>query len=109
MEFGREEDYKTRDGIVTCPYGIHARPSALVVKTACSFDREICLAKLDENSQPFEERYNCKNVMSMMNMEAKVGTRLRLYVRGIDSVAEEICEEMAKLAFSDFGESYIEN
>ena len=72
---------------VTNPKGLHARPSALLVKTAQSFESEIMLYNGDASA-------DAKSVLSIMTLCADYNTTLKLTVSGSDEVtaAEKIVE-----------------
>jgi phosphocarrier protein len=75
---------------VTNPKGLHARPSALLVKTAQSFESEIILYNGDTSA-------DAKSVLSVMTLCADYGTTLKLTVSGSD---EEIAAEKIVEVFS---------
>lgn len=66
--------------IVTNPKGLHARPSALLVKTAMEFESDIFLTNQDKTA-------DAKSVLGIMTLCAKVGTELILKIDGSDENA----------------------
>ena len=78
-----------RDLVVLNRYGIHARPAALLVKTAATFaDEELYLAKGDIT-------VNAKSIMGLLTLEGHHGARLRVIARG--PRAEEAADAIAEL------------
>lgn len=75
--------------------GLHARPSALFVKTASRFRAEIWVEKDDE-------RVNGKSIMGLMMLAAGKGSVLRITAEGED--AEVVLGEIEALISSRFGE-----
>ena len=59
-------------------YGIHARPAALIVKTAYGFDSEILVEK-DGNS------VSGRSIMGLMSLEAGCGSVVNITASGEDS------------------------
>jgi phosphocarrier protein len=75
--------------------GLHARPSALFVKTASRYRAEIWVEKDDE-------RVNGKSIMGLMMLAAGKGSVLRVIVEGED--AEGLVIELEQLIRTRFGE-----
>jgi phosphocarrier protein len=75
--------------------GLHARPSALFVKTASRFRAEIWVEKDDE-------RVNGKSIMGLMMLAAGKGSVLRITAEGED--ASIVLGEIEALISSRFGE-----
>ena len=75
--------------------GLHARASALFVKTASRFQSEVKLAR--ESVE-----VNGKSIMGIMMLAASKGTRVRLTVEGTDE--EEAMQAIANLIIDGFGE-----
>ena len=65
----------TRDVTVLNRYGIHARPAALLVKTASRFACEILLEKTGV-------KVNAKSIMGLLTLEGHHGAKLKLYATG---------------------------
>lgn len=84
------------------PLGIHARPSALIYKYAREYPKFVYLTRLDKPGNI----YDCKEVMSLMSMEAYKGDSVVLHVEGVDEEARQFCEELSDLLGSDFEEAY---
>ncbi len=75
--------------------GLHARASALFVKTASKFKSEVKLAR--ESVE-----VNGKSIMGIMMLAASKGTRIRLTVEGPDE--EEAMQTIGALIIDGFGE-----
>jgi len=84
-----------RDVEVINQYGIHARPAALLVKTASSFASDISIEK-DGVS------VSAKSIMGLLTLEGSQGTRLRLTATGPD--AAEALDALADLFAQKFFE-----
>ncbi|MDR3276640.1 MAG: HPr family phosphocarrier protein [Treponema sp.] len=57
--------------------GIHARPSALIVKTAIKFKSEVYLERGND-------RINAKSIMGLLTLGAAYGTKLKVIAVGPD-------------------------
>ena len=68
----------SRDVVVQNRYGIHARPAALLVKTASRFACEILLEKNGV-------KVNAKSIMGLLTLEGNHGARLRIHATGADA------------------------
>ncbi len=75
--------------------GLHARASALFVKTASKFQSEVKLAR--ESVE-----VNGKSIMGIMMLAASKGTKIRLTVEGTDE--EEAMQTIGALIIDGFGE-----
>lgn len=75
--------------------GLHARASALFVKTASRYDSEVKLAK--EGVE-----VNGKSIMGIMMLAASKGSTVRLTVSGSDE--EEAMHAIGELIENGFGE-----
>jgi phosphocarrier protein HPr len=75
--------------------GLHARASALFVKTACRFSSEVKLAKEDIE-------VNGKSIMGIMMLAASKGTTVSLSVEGADEA--EAMQVIGELIENGFGE-----
>ncbi len=81
--------------LVTNPKGIHARPSALIAKTAMQFSSEITLIKDDVVA-------DARNVMNLLMLSASFGSLLRLRVSGEDEqAAADAIEKIFSIHFND--------
>lgn len=76
-------------------YGIHARPAALLVKTASRFDADVYIEK-DGN------RVSGKSIMGLMTLEACHGSKVKVLADGPD--AEQMLDEIEALIESKFDE-----
>jgi phosphocarrier protein len=75
--------------------GLHARASALLVKTASRFSSEVKLARE-------EIEVNGKSIMGIMMLAAPKGTAVRLTVEGGDEV--EAMQSIGDIIANGFGE-----
>jgi phosphocarrier protein HPr len=75
--------------------GLHARASALFVKTASKFQSEVKLAR--ESVE-----VNGKSIMGIMMLAASKGTKIRLTVEGSDEA--EAMQAIGALIEDGFGE-----
>ena len=76
-------------------YGMHARPAALFVKTASSFEADIQVIKEDMV-------VNGKSIMDLMMLAAESGEQLKVTVAGDD--AKPAMDAIEKLFRSNFDE-----
>ena len=86
----------TREVIVQNRYGIHARPAALLVKTAARFACEILLEKNGV-------KVNAKSIMGLLTLEGNHGAKLKIHATGAaaaDALAA-IAELFEKKFFED--------
>ena len=84
-----------RSVVVANEAGIHARPSAEIVKLASSFRSEIMISKDDLE-------VNAKSIMGVMMLAAECGSTVVIRAEGED--AEAALEALATLVASNFGE-----
>ena len=77
-------------------HGIHARPSAEIVKLAAKFTAQIMLSK-------DELEVNGKSIMGVMMLAAECGSIVTIRADGAD--AEAAIEALAALIAGKFGES----
>ena len=75
--------------------GLHARASALLVKTASRFNSDVKLAR--EGVE-----VNCKSIMGIMMLAAAKGTTVRLTVQGADE--SEAMQCIGDVISTGFGE-----
>jgi phosphocarrier protein len=75
--------------------GLHARPSALIVKTANSFSAKVQL-RIGARSA------DCKSIMEVMMLASPRGTELVFEARGNDAAAA--VSALASLVAGGFGE-----
>ncbi|MEN7973305.1 MAG: HPr family phosphocarrier protein [Verrucomicrobiota bacterium] len=76
-------------------YGIHARPAALLVKTAGKYECEIFIEK-DGN------KVSCKSIMGLMTIEGYPGSIMKVSATGMD--AEKAMAEIEELFVNKFYE-----
>ena len=88
---------KVREVEIVNAQGLHARPSALVVKTATKFAAEVWLESDGTCA-------NAKSILEVMMLACPKGTMLALRCRGDD--ASEASSAIAALFDSGFGEAY---
>ena len=76
--------------------GLHARAASVFVKTAAGFSSDI-------NVRCGEREGNGKSIMSMMMLQATLGTTITLTVQGEDE--DEAMNTLAALVANRFGEA----
>lgn len=84
-----------QDFLIINKLGLHARASALFVKTASRFDAEVKLAK-----EGIE--VNGKSIMGIMMLAASKGTTVSLTIEGSDET--EALQAIGDLITNGFGE-----
>lgn len=84
-----------KDFLIINKLGLHARASALFVKTASRFDAEVKLAK-----EGIE--VNGKSIMGIMMLAASKGTTVSLTIEGSDET--EALQAIGDLITNGFGE-----
>ena len=84
-----------REYVIQNRYGIHARPAAMLVKTASKFQADVTLEK-------GTVRVSGKSIMGLMTMEASCGSKIRIMAEGVD--AEQALDEIARLFENKFYE-----
>jgi len=80
---------------VSNEYGLHARPSTILVKKATQFRSDFKIRKE-------EIEVNGKSLLGVLTLAAAYGTELELIADGIDE--EELIKEVEKLFISGFAE-----
>lgn len=80
---------------ITNQLGLHARPSALFVKTSCSFKSEITVFKDDME-------VNGKSIMSLMMLAAEHNSELTIRAEGEDEQAA--LDTLTRLVTNNFHE-----
>ncbi|MGL4751423.1 MAG: fused PTS fructose transporter subunit IIA/HPr protein [Aeromonadaceae bacterium] len=63
------------------PHGLHARPSAMLVKTVKEFESQIWVANLDGDAKPV----NAKSLMKLVSLGVRQGHRLHFTADGSDA------------------------
>lgn len=86
---------KEKKVIIINKLGLHARPAALLVKTAERFVSEIFFVR---NGQPV----NGKSILGVMTLAAGCGTEVTIQAEGPDS--KEAIKALEELILSKFGE-----
>ncbi|HDL19226.1 MAG TPA: HPr family phosphocarrier protein [Bacteroidetes bacterium] len=81
--------------IVKNKLGIHARPAALLVRTAAKFSSDIFLT---QNSMEI----NCKSIMNVMGMAAEPGSEITITASGEDE--KEAVQKLIELFDNKFEE-----
>ena len=84
-----------REYVIQNRYGIHARPAAMLVKTASKFQADVTLEK-------GAVRVSGKSIMGLMTMEASCGAKIRVVAEGVD--AEQALDEIERLFENKFYE-----
>jgi phosphotransferase system HPr (HPr) family protein len=80
---------------VTNKLGLHARPSALLVRAATKFRSEFFIEKDGM-------KVNGKSIMGVMMLAAECGSKLDLLADGVDE--DYLLKELSELIQSGFGE-----
>ena len=86
---------KTENSEVVNKLGIHARPAAMIVKTASTFDSNITLT-VDGDS------VNAKSIMGVMTLAACRGSMIEVTAEGDDE--NEAVEAIVEIIKGGFGE-----
>lgn len=83
---------KTFEYVITCEEGIHAVPSALLMKKAKKFDSEIIMHKGNESA-------DMKSMFGIIGLCVGKGDKIRIEISGIDEdrAMEEIAQMIEKL------------
>ncbi len=84
-----------RDFVILNRYGIHARPAAMLVKTASKYHADVTVEK-------GPVRVSGKSIMGLMTMEASCGSKIRVIAEGAD--AEQAMDELQRLFDQKFFE-----
>lgn len=84
--------------VVRNPHGLHARPSAILVKLIKPFHSHISVENLDDPKAPVDAR----NLMRVVSLGAKQGHRLRFTASGED--ASEVLKSINDAVNSGLGE-----
>ena len=92
---GKNDSKITREYVIRNRYGIHARPAAMLVKTASKFQSDVTLEK-------GSVRVSGKSIMGLMTMEASCGAKIRIVAEGVD--AEQALDEIERLFANKFYE-----
>jgi phosphocarrier protein HPr len=92
---GKNDGILSRKVEIGNQYGIHARPAAMIVKTASRFRADVTIER-DGN------RVSGKSIMGLMTLEASRGTRLTIFAEGPD--AEQVLDELETLVNRNFDE-----
>ncbi|MCD8480809.1 MAG: HPr family phosphocarrier protein [Candidatus Cloacimonetes bacterium] len=80
---------------VTNKLGLHARPSALLVRAATKYRSEFFIEKDGT-------KVNGKSIMGVMMLAAECGSKLELTADGVDE--EYLLEEISNMIVEGFGE-----
>jgi len=82
--------------VVLNQFGLHARPAAVLVKTASKFKSSITV-KRDGRS------FNPKNILGVMSINAKYGDELVIEIDGEDEAeATKVIKELFETKFGEF-------
>jgi phosphocarrier protein len=86
---------ESKQCVVKNPDGIHARPSAIIVKEAKKYNSDITIKKVDD-----DETANAKSIMDLMQLAAFMGDELIVEAEGED--ATEAVEAIVELILTEF-------
>lgn len=92
---GENNSKIVREYVIQNRYGIHARPAAMLVKTASKFHADVTVEK-------GSVRVSGKSIMGLMTMEASCGAKIRVVAEGVD--AEQALDEIERLFANKFYE-----
>ena len=81
-----------KEYVIVNKLGLHARASALLVKTSSRFNSEVKLAREDVE-------VNGKSIMGIMMLEAGIGSKITMVANGDD--AEAATKELETLLVSE--------
>jgi phosphocarrier protein len=90
------ESQATKEFVIQNELGLHARPAAMFVKVANSFNSEIFLEKDGE-------QVNGKSIMGVMMLAASKGAKVKLIAKGQD--ADSAVNALEELFINKFGET----
>lgn len=90
------------EAVVNDERGIHARPSAMIVKACSRYGGAVTVSRVDD---PEGREYDCRAMMDLIEMGATQGTRLRFFVerpdigdaREADLRAQAFCDELTAI------------
>ena len=81
-----EGPFMTLEARITNPFGIHARPSALLTKNAYLYPGIVQIEKLEPlPNEELRHPANCREMMDIMALEMALDSRVKLYI--------EICKD----------------
>ncbi len=83
--------------VISNKLGLHARPAALLVKTANKYKSEIDIIKVSDG-----EVVNAKSIMGVMMLAASQGTKLVIRADGDDS--RDAAQALVEIIINKFGE-----
>ena len=89
----------TIDLDVRNPSGLHARPAAVFVRTANTFQADIKIENLSAGTSPV----NAKSIISVLSLGIRADHRVRITSEGVD--AATAVAELATLVTGGLGES----
>jgi len=78
--------------------GIHARPAAMLVRVANSYDGDVWVEKDDE-------QVNGKSIMGLMMLAAGQGSELTITLKGPEESAKKTLDELENLFANKFEEA----
>jgi phosphocarrier protein len=90
------ESQAIKELVIQNELGLHARPAAMFVKVANSFNSEIFLEKDGE-------QVNGKSIMGVMMLAASKGAKVKLIAKGKD--ADSAVNALEELFINKFGET----
>ena len=82
---------------VTNEIGLHARPCALLVKTASKFESKITIQNIKSKKSS-----SAKSIMGLLTLDVNYGSKIKIVADGKD--AREALEEIKRLAKNKFEE-----
>jgi phosphocarrier protein len=94
-KIGHESSSVTKELVVLNKLGVHARPSAMFVKTASRFECDVMVEKDGET-------VNGKSIMGLMMLAAGPGCKIQVHARGRDAL--QAVQELEALVTRKFDE-----
>ncbi len=90
------ESEAVREVTIANRQGIHARPAALLVKTASAYRSDITLEKEGQ-------RVSAKSIMGVLTIEGYYGAKVRVAARGPDAekAVAAVCELFERKFYED--------
>ncbi|RLC48022.1 MAG: HPr family phosphocarrier protein [Candidatus Cloacimonadota bacterium] len=82
--------------------GIHARPAAMIVRSASKYRSDFFIEKHAEAGDEDDLRINGKSIMGVMMLAAEYMSELELIANGVDE--NELLDTVEELFIQKFGE-----
>ena len=85
--------------------GLHARPSALITRKAITYSGDVYIKRIFPKEDS-NKRYNCKEIMGVMSVDATQGSVVELSItyeehkNGMKQEAERLCSDLCDIISS---------